>query len=373
MPTADFLVVGAGIAGASVAYRLAADATVTLLERESQPGYHTTGRSAAFFVPSYGGPAARPLTLASEDFLRHPPDGFGEGLLRHRPAIYIGRPDQADELAAFHRQLKADDPAVELLGKAETLNRASLLRPEYVAGGVYETACYDIDVGRLHLGFLKGFRRRGGTLVTDAGVTEIKRRGDLWVVTAGGERYEAPVLINAAGAWGDELAEMAGVRPVGLAPKRRTVITFAGPSGRDIADWPLIFDIGHQFYFKPESGLILASPSDETPSPPCDARPEDLDIAYLVDRLERATTLSIPKISNKWAGLRTFAPDRGIVIGLDDLAPGFFWLVGQGGFGIQTAPAASLLAAKLALGAVLPEDLRRKGVDIASHGVARLR
>jgi len=374
MPAADFLVVGAGIAGASVAYRLSRRARVILLERESQPGYHTTGRSAAFFVPSYGGPAVRPLTLASAGFMHRPPEGFTEfDLLVHRPALYVARADQMAALRGFHKRLHALDDSVAWLEAEDVAARAAMLRPGYAMAGVWEPECHDIDVGTLHQAFLRGVRQQGGRLVTNAGVTGARRAGGLWTVTAGGETYEAPVIINAAGAWGDELARLAGVRPVGLTPLRRTIITFDGPQGADVAAWPLVLDIGHQFYFKPESGRLLASPSDETPAPACDVQPEAEDIARLVDRLERATTLTVPRLNSKWAGLRTFAPDRAPVAGFDDDAEGFFWLVGQGGFGIQTSPALSELAAALALGEAVPQALARHGVSARTYGVARLR
>lgn len=374
MPAVDFLVVGAGIAGASAAYRLSRRARVMLLERESLPGYHTTGRSAAFFVPSYGGTQVRPLTLASADFMHHPPGDFTEfDLLTHRPSLYVARADQLGALRAFHGELMGLDGTVEWLEAGDVMARAPMLAPDYAAAGLWEEACHDIDVGTLHQAFLRGFKRRGGRLVTDAEVTAARRQAGLWHVTAGGETFEAPVLINAAGAWGDELARLAGVAPVGLAPLRRTIITFDGPQGRDVTGWPLVLDVGHEFYFKPESGRILASPSDETPSPASDVQPETEDIAVLVHRLEAATMLRVPRLNSKWAGLRTFAPDRAPVIGFDDQAEGFFWLVGQGGFGIQTSPAASVLAAALAMGEALPAALTEAGLTATSYDVARLR
>jgi len=374
MPAADFLVVGAGIAGASAAYRLSRTARVILVERESQPGYHTTGRSAAFFVPSYGGPLVRPLTLASAEFMHHPPADFTDfALLTHRPALYVARPDQLEALRRFHDMLHALDDTVEWLEAEAVAQKAPMLRAGYAAAAVWEPDSHDIDVGTLHQSFLRGFRRQGGQLVTDAGVTAMRREAGLWCVQAGGESYQAPVVINAAGAWGDALAGLAGAAPVGLAPLRRTIITFDGPPDAPVADWPLVLDIGHEFYFKPESGRVLASPSDETPVPACDVQPEAEDIALLVDRLERATTLSVPRINSKWAGLRTFAPDRAPVIGFDDRVEGFFWLVGQGGFGIQTAPAASELAAALAMGEALPPHLSNQGIGPQTYGVARLR
>jgi len=374
MPAADFVVVGAGIAGASLAYHLSRRATVILLERESRPGYHTTGRSAAFYVPSYGDPGVRPLTLASRAFFQAPPAGFADTpLLRHRPALYIARADQEESLTAFYNELTGHAPNAALLDAQETLRRAPRLRPDYVQRAVLEPDCYDIDVAALHQGYLRGFKQRSGTLANNAEVTALSRKNGQWRIMAGSTQYEAPVIVNAAGAWGDQLAEMAGAAPTGLTPMRRTVITFPAPEEAGVADWPLTFDIGHSFYFKPESGRILASPADETPTPPSDVQPEDLDVAQLVERLETATTLSIPRIENRWAGLRTFAPDRRPVIGYDDSVSGFFWLAGQGGFGIQTAPAAAQLAESLAMGEDAPAALRDQGITAESYGPARLR
>jgi D-arginine dehydrogenase len=371
MPTADFLVIGAGIAGASVAYRLSSEASVIVLEGERLPGYHTTGRSAAFFVPSYGGRAVRPLTLASAPFFHNPPAGFADRpLLRHRPALYIGRADQAEALDAFHQNI-AEDESIVRLSAADVAERAPMLRPFYAAGGLLEPQSYDIEAGALHQGFLKGLKMHGAEVVTDAPVRAITRQGGLWSLDAGEECYEAPVVINAAGAWGDVVALLAGAAPVGLTPMRRTIVTFS--PGMPVADWPLVLDVTHQFYFKPESGRVLASPSDETPMPPCDVQPDIDDIAHLIDRLERATRFAIPAIARKWAGLRTFAPDRAPVVGFDDKVPGFFWLVGQGGFGMQTAPALSELAAALALGHAVPEGLAAAGITAATYGAARLR
>jgi D-arginine dehydrogenase len=285
----------------------------------------------------------------------------------------VARGDQIEALRGFYATLRGLDDTVEWLEAQAVAARATMLRPGYAVAGVWEPECYDIDVGTLHQAFLRGFRRQGGTLVTDAGVSAARRAAGLWAVTAGGERYEAPVLINAAGAWGDELARLAGALPVGLTPMRRTIITFDGPKGVELSGWPLVLDIGHQFYFKPESGRVLASPSDETPMPASDVQPEVEDIARLVDRLQRATTLAVPRPNSQWAGLRTIAPDRAPVVGFDDRAEGFFWLVGQGGFGIQTSPALSELAAALALGEAVPDHLSRHGITPQTYGVARLR
>ncbi|HEX3917548.1 MAG TPA: FAD-binding oxidoreductase [Caulobacteraceae bacterium] len=348
----DVLIIGAGAAGASLGYRLAGQRRVTLLEAEDQPGYHSTGRSAALYTATYGHAVIRALTLASRDFLLDPPDGFAEvPLMRPRRVLWIGREDQKPSLAAELAQAGdlADACSVE-----HALALCPALKPGYVAGALLEREGYDIDVAALHQGYLAGFRRAGGALVCGARVTAIRRAGGGWEVSADGQTYACEVVVNAAGAWADEIAELAGLPRVGLAPKRRTAITFDPPAGVDVSAWPCVLDADEQFYFRPDAGRIFGSPADETPSPPCDAQPEDLDVAIAADRIETATTLEVARIAARWAGLRTFAADKVPVVGMDPDAPGFFWLAGQGGYGIMTSPALSGLAAQLILSGSLP-------------------
>ncbi|WP_299391455.1 FAD-binding oxidoreductase [Pelagibius sp.] len=371
MQSCDFLVVGAGIAGASAAYELAAGGSAIVLEREEAPGYHTTGRSAAQFLESYGNDVIRAITRASRAFYDAPPEGFaGHALLSPRPSVYLAREDQLDDLADFQKDAGADTAA---LTAAEVAELVPVVRPGYAAAGLIEESASDIDVHALHQGYLKGLRRRGGQVVTRAEVTAARRTGGLWQVETAQGTFAAPVLVNAAGAWADTLGRLAGAEPIGLQPKRRTAITFDGPEGSDCRAWPLVADIAESFYFKPESGRLLASPGDETPMEPCDVQPEELDIAVTVDRIERATTLKVRRIAHKWAGLRSFVADKSLVIGFDEAVEGLFWLAGQGGYGIQTAPAAARCAAALATGTDLPDDVAKLGLTAEAIAPARLR
>ena len=313
----------------------------------------------------------RRLTRASRAFYEKPPEGFAEHpLLSPRPSIFLARDDQLETLAAFEAGEEAD--TIDRLNAAEVAAQVPVLRPGYAAAGIVEQGACDIDVHALHQGYLKGLRQRGGEVVSRAEVSALTRRDGLWRVETRAETYAAPVLINAAGAWADTLGEIAGAAPIGLVPKRRTVITFDGPEGVDCRDWPLVADIEEQFYFKPESGRLLASPADETPMPPCDVQPEELDVAIVVDRIESATTLKVRRIEHKWAGLRSFVADKSLVIGFDEALEGFFWLAGQGGYGIQTAPAAGRTAATLITEGRLPEDVVGLGVSPDELAPARL-
>ena len=363
MKSCDFLIVGAGIAGASAACWLARHGSVIVIERESQPGYHTTGRSAAFFVESYGNRHIRPLTIGSKSFFLGPPPGFAATPLLHdRGAIYIAREDQLEVLRKLHDDIARKDGIVALLTADEVLERVPVLRPGYVRSGLLEPGARDIDVNGLHQGFLRAMRAQGGELLTGAELTNLERHGGEWRVETTAGAIRAGVVVNAAGAWADEVASLAGARRLDLEPLRRTVIVFAAPAECDIADWPLIIDAEEDFYFKPESGRILASPADETPMAPCDVQPDELDIAITVDYIQRATLLEVPRLENKWAGLRTFAPDRTPVVGWDPEVSGFFWFAGQGGYGIQTAPAMGELLAGLLVEGTVPDHLAELSV-----------
>ena len=358
----DIVVVGAGIAGASAASHLAESRKVVLLERESHPGYHATGRSAALFSEIYGNAVVRALSRASREFLFSPPQGFSDyPLTTPRGALHVARADQKAALQAFLAQPDVaanayfvETPDVEV--------RCPILRKNYAVGGALEPNARDIDVHGLHQGYLRTLKANGGFLKTDASCVAIERASGVWRVQAGDAIFEAPLIVNAAGAWADEIAALAGAAPLSITPCRRTALLVDAPSGLDLGGMPLVIDMDEAFYFKPDAGKLLLSPADETPQPPGDVQPDELDVAIAIDRVQNATTLEISRVSRKWAGLRSFAPDRSLVIGFDARAEGFFWLAGQGGYGIQTAPAASRLAAALALGREVPDDIAACGV-----------
>jgi D-arginine dehydrogenase len=360
----DFAVIGAGIAGVSAAYHLAPRASVIVLEREHVPAYHTTGRSAALHSETYGSALIRAVTVATGRFYRDPPQGFADhAVLTPRGALIAGRFEQQSELQSIAAEYALLVPSVRWLEPAEVLRLQPLLRPEAAGGGaIFEPEADDMDVAAIHAGFLRGARANGGVLQVNAEVAALDRKEGRWTIRlTSGETIAAANIVNASGAWADVVAQMAGARPVGLVPKRRTAFTFDAPAGLGLDTMPMVIDFDESWYFKPEVGQFLASPADETPSPPCDAQPDEMDIAVAVDRIEKATTLQIRRIRNKWAGLRSFVADKNLVVGFDTL-PGFFWLAGQGGYGIQTAAAAGRLAAGLALDGRLPGDIAELGV-----------
>jgi D-arginine dehydrogenase len=370
----DYLVIGSGIAGASIACELADPASVLVVEREASHGYHTTGRSAAMFIESYGNAWIRRLTGASCAFFDAPPDGFCDHpLLKQRGCLNIATRDQRPALDALAAGIVAGGSGMREISGEAARAMVPILRGDVVAA-VFEPDSSDIDTHGLHTGYLRMARSRGADLRLNAGVERIERRGAGWRVTlTPGDAVKARVIVNAAGAWSDAIAELAGVRRVGLEPRRRTVILVDPPAGLAIETWPTWIDVDEQFYFKPESGRLLASPADESPSAPVDAAPEELDIAVCVDRLQTATTLSIGHVRRSWAGLRTFAPDRTPVIGYDPDISGFFWFAGQGGYGMQTAPAAARLGAALALEREIPSLLADRGLGPAPFSPSRWR
>jgi D-arginine dehydrogenase len=361
--TCDILVIGAGIAGASIAAELAGQAKVVLLEREAQPGYHTTGRSAALYSCNYGPPVIRALSRASSDFFYHPKSEFvSTELLKPRGLYFIAREDQQSSVASTLEELGAGVSSVPI-DVARQMH--PLLREDYVDQVLYEEGSSDIDVDALHQHYLKTFKARGGLICVSSEVTGIEKSAGVWEVSSPDTLVKASIVVNAAGAWADEIAAMANIDPVGLVPKRRTALLVSPPAGHVIDQWPMVVDIDEEFYMKPDAGKLLISPADETPSAPCDAQPEDLDVAICVDRIEKAFDLSVRRIDHKWAGLRSFVADKCPVAGFDPNADGFFWLAGQGGYGIQSAPALSRAAAALVLGKELPSDLQDAGVSAA--------
>lgn len=366
----DVIVIGGGIAGASVAFELAAARRVLVIERESAPGYHTTGRSAAMFLRSYGEAPVRALAAASRRHLFTPPEGFAEApLVSPRPFMFVAR---ADQMATLEAKIATQPDVLEAIDGESACALVPALRPDYVAGAALEAGAVELDVHGLHHGYLRGLKARGGRLVLDAEVTAITRRDGTWRVATRASDFAAPVLVDAAGAWADEIAALAGATPVGLVPKRRTVIVFDPPEGVDPSPWPMVVDIDEKFYFRADAGRILASPADETSMPPCDVQPEELDIAIAIDRIERATSFTVRRPSHRWAGLRSFVDDHLPVIGYDDRCEGFFWLAGQGGIGIMTAPAMARLAAALVMGENMPAEVAATGVDPAIFAPTRL-
>jgi D-arginine dehydrogenase len=369
----EFVVIGAGIAGASAAYELAKIGSTIILERESQPGYHTTGRSAAVFSEIYGNATIRGLTVGSRGFFASPPAGFCEyPLWKQRHSVMIARSDQLAKLKRAYDEWVKLAPSVRWLEGDEARDVTPMLKPDYMAGGVLEPAANDLDVHEIHRGFLRGAARAGASLVCNAEVLDLSRHGPAWRVRTKSDEFSGNFIINAAGAWGDVIAVLAGAQPIGLAPKRRTAILFDPAPPEDVNGWPIIIDADEQFYFKPDAGRLLGSPADETASPPCDAQPEEIDVALAVDRIEQAATFRVERLVRKWAGLRNFVADKSPVVGLDAELPGFFWLVGQGGYGIQTSPALGRVAAALIGGGEMPEDLQSLGVRADNLSPARL-
>lgn len=365
MPPAshDLIVIGAGIAGAAAAWFASATHRVLLLEREERPGMHSTGRSAAMFMESYGPPQVRALTRASRAFLERPPEGFAATpLLRPRGALYIGSAGQRAEADALHATLRREGCPSQRLEAAEAGRRVPVLAPQASACAVLDPIAADIDVDALHQGFLRGARARGAALRCNTEIGAIDRRDGLWHLQAGDQAFQAPTIVNAAGAWADEVGRLAGCVPVGLQPRRRSAFVFAPPEGLRVDDWPCVTAIDESFYFKPDAGLLLGSPANADPVPPHDVMPEELDIALAIARIEAATTLRIRRPRRTWAGLRSFVADGEPVIGPDPDRPGFVWHAAFGGYGIQTSPAAGQWAAAVATGQPLPASLHAQGV-----------
>jgi D-arginine dehydrogenase len=356
----DIALIGAGMAGASLATELGGAASVVVLEAEERPGYHATGRSAAFWTESYGGAGVQPLTTASGPFLRE------HGFLSPRGALTIARTGQEAALDRFAQGFSELGVSVEVLDRVAMEQRIPGLRPGWTRGA-FEPDCSDIDVAGLHQFYLAEAMRAGVELRCSARLAAASRNSVGWRLTlADGREIVAGMLVNAAGAWADSVAEIAGLSPLGIAPFRRTVAQVRTAPAVP-ADLPLVLDFGEQFYFKPEAGRLWLSPHDETPSPPCDAAPEELDVARAIARLGEVTDWTVERVEHRWAGLRSFASDRLPVYGFDPADQGFFWFAGQGGFGIQTAPAAARLAAGLVLG-------RQDGaVDPLPYSPGRLR
>jgi D-arginine dehydrogenase len=361
----DFIVVGGGIAGASIAAQLAPRARVAILEMESQPGYHSTGRSAALFSTIYGNAVIRALSRASQSFLFDPPPGFAPSpLVSPRDTLFFARGDQLDLLERF-RSDEDVRTGTDVLDLDDAGARVPLFKPGYLGGALLDRNSADIDVNALHQGYLRLARKHGAEVHPDCAVTGLERSHATWRVKTTQGDFTASVIVNAAGAWGDAVARLAGAVPVGLRPLRRTALLIDVPGGLAGKDWPAAIAVDESFYFKPDAGLLLLSPADEEPSPPCDAQPEELEVAIAIDRFENATGASVGHVRHQWAGLRVFSPDRTPVVGFDPHVDGFFWLVGQGGYGIQTAQALGRVAAALACNESIPRDVAAFGVEAA--------
>lgn len=368
----DFVIVGGGMAGVSAAAHLAPHGSVYLLEKESSLAYHTTGRSAAMLVENYGSDGARPLVKAARPFLEAPPEGSVDApLLSDRAVMWVSPAGGMSTLEKRATEAQARGALCVLLDPHEVAEHVPAIRTDWVEGGLYEPSGAEIDVAALHQAFVRIARNEGTNILTGAPVTGIERDGSGWLVRSGDRKVSADVVVNAAGAWGDQLAVMAGIEPIGLQPMRRTA--FMVPGSAESSIWPMVVEVDERFYFRPDGVQILCSLAEETPSEPTDARPRMEDVALAIERINAATTLDIRTVNSQWAGLRTFAPDRDLVIGEDPTAPGFCWLVGQGGIGIQTSPAFGKLLECLVTGEDLPEHFDQVGVEPDRTSPARFR
>lgn len=367
----DFAIIGSGISGSAAASELATLGSAVLLEAESTPGFHSTGRSAAMYTPNYGPELVRRISRLSYPFLSNPPADFTEQpLLSPRGMIHVA-PDGGEQ--DLERLMAEGEPDRKVLTIEQTMQLAPFLRADRLAGAVYEGGVADMDVDALHQGFLRRFKHRGGTLLTDARVTQLSRSPTGWEVVAGGEELTAGIIINAAGAWAQSIGELAGCEPIGLQPKRRTAILVDAPEGLDLNDAPLIDFTQVDNYIKPEVGQLMVSPGDATPVAAQDVQPEDMDVAVLVDWLERETQLEVRRVNHQWAGLRSFVADDCPVVGFDPSVEHFFWLAGQGGFGIMMSESLGRASAHLIRTGQLPEDFQQAGITAAMLSGDRLK
>jgi len=366
----DYIVIGAGIAGASVAAHLAANHTVLILEMEDRPGYHTTGRSAASYEPNYGPKSMLALTRAGEGFFKKPPTGFTDApLFTARGSFFL----EAEGQATATEYLLSKSSGLQEYSEAQTTKLFPILRPGYAKRSFLDNSTGDLDVDLLHRGYLRMFKTAGGSLATNAAATAFNRNSNKWSVTTGLGTFSSPTLINAAGAWGDDVAKLAGVEPIGLVPKRRSIGVVPVTGHEGFEKWPMVTDVGETWYAKPQSGKLIVSSADATPVEPHDAYADDMAIAEGIERMMNATTLEVTHLDHSWGGLRTFVADGSPIVGFDPSTDGFFWLVGQGGYGIQSSPALSRTAAALAQGNSIPDDVVAAGLNVADIQPERLR
>lgn len=376
MKTADFLVLGGGIAGLSAASALARHGRVIVLEAEEAVGFHSSGRSATYYHFGIGNAPVRALTAFSRGFFEQPPEDFAPApLCRATPALFIARPDMVQALRDLHAEMRKYTDTTSEVSEAEMLALFPPLKvgPDAVVAGVVDTGGRRLDADGLLQGYVRRVRASGGEMLTGQRVGALTRQGSDWLVeTEAGDRFSAGVLVNAAGAWADHVAGLAGVQPLGLSPKRRTIIVFDGPADTDVRDWPFVKAAVDDFYILPEAGRLMASPVDEIPSIPTDAQPEEYDLALAAWKVEEYTHLKVPRIAHKWAGLRSFVADRVPTAGFAPDAPGFFWLAGQGGYGLQTAPAMAAICESLLCSVAWPEALEQAGVTAGTVDPRRL-
>lgn len=376
MSTADFLIVGGGIAGLSAASRLAAHGRVTLIEAEPALGYHSSGRSVSFSHFGIGNAAVRGLTAWSRTFFEAPPEGFAaEPIAAGAPSLYFADEGNFASLEALHVEMARFTDAIERIEAERMRSLCPVLRtgPGAAEQGLLDPTGLKLDADAILHGFARSLRAQSGTVLMDSRIASVSRSEANWkIATEAGDSFEAPVLIDAAGAWADGLALLAGVRPLGLQPKRRTIIVVDPPPGAQIASWPFVHSAAGDFYMLPEAGRLLVSPVDEVEDDPCDAAPDDYDVALAADRLEHYTEMKVSRIAHRWAGLRSFVADRVPTAGFAPDAPGFFWLAGQGGYGFQTAPAMAAIVESLATGGDWPDGLTELGVTREMVEPARL-
>jgi D-arginine dehydrogenase len=370
MQNYDIIVIGAGIAGASVAARLAPEKSVLILEMEDRPGYHTSGRSAAAYEPNYGPPVMLALARASASFLDKPPHGFAEqSILTWRNSLFVEAAGQESKT----EKLLAHSSGLEEITSRQARELMPVLKEDYARRIFLDAGTADIDVDILHRGFLKMFKANGGQLVTTAPATAIERKQGQWHITTPQGMFIAKTIVNAAGAWGDVIGKMAGAKPVGLVPKRRSIAIVPLPDGIGSANWPMVSDVGETWYCKPQSGKLMVSSADATPVEPHDAYADDMAIAEGIDRMMQATTIEVERVDHSWGGLRSFVADGNPVAGYDQHTEDFFWLVGQGGYGIMTSPALADAAASLLLGKSIPTYILDQGFDTKLVAPERLR
>nr|WP_296765856.1 FAD-binding oxidoreductase [Rhodococcus sp. (in: high G+C Gram-positive bacteria)] len=368
----DVIVVGGGIGGVSIGYELAQDRRVCLLEQEATLAFHTTGRSAALFLETYGNAAIRALTTSSRQFLLDPPDGFDRELVSPRSLLQFAGLGRGEALESLFDQVRVHTPDARIVSPAEARSLFPLLREDRIDLAMFEPGSKEVDVHALHQGYVRGLKRRGGSIETDSDVVSLDRRDGVWEVKTGdGVVRTAQVVVDAAGAWADSVAELAGAARSGLQALRRSVFMVGMPEGIDSSGLPTLSDIDESFYLKPEGHQLLCSPADETPTPPSDARPDELEIARAFDAIHETTYLTTRHVRSSWAGLRSFVPDRTPVVGFDPTVDGFFWCAGQGGYGIQTCAALARVGAALVRDAPIPSDVLGRGLDVADLAPGR--